>query len=67
MTQNYGSGVCIPYAKLEREEIFAMLRLRQDVFIVEQDCIYQDIDQKDAASAHFFLWEAEPASSALMK
>lgn len=43
-----------------------MLRLRQDVFIIEQQCIYPDIDAKDAKSSHFFLWKGEPHTSELM-
>lgn len=66
MTKCLTEGVCIPYEQLEREEIFAMLRLRQDVFIIEQDCIYPDIDAKDQHSHHFFLWQGEPKTSDLM-
>jgi len=35
-------------------EVYEILRLRNEVFIVEQKCPYQDIDQKDQFSYHLF-------------
>jgi ElaA protein len=32
--------------------LYAYLKLRQDVFIVEQNCVYSDMDQYDAVSQH---------------
>ncbi len=32
---------------LSVSELYQVLRLRESVFIIEQDCIYQDIDNKD--------------------
>ncbi|AZN37395.1 GNAT family N-acetyltransferase [Iodobacter ciconiae] len=32
--------------------LYAHLKLRQDVFIVEQNCVYPDMDQYDAVSQH---------------
>lgn len=32
--------------------LYAYLKLRQDVFIVEQSCVYPDMDQYDAVSQH---------------
>ncbi|MBO2528239.1 MAG: GNAT family N-acetyltransferase, partial [Clostridiales bacterium] len=33
-----------PYEELTRDELFEILKLRNAVFIVEQECPYQDID-----------------------
>lgn len=33
-------------------ELYAILRLRNDVFVVEQNCVFQDADNKDASSYH---------------
>ena len=33
-------------------EIYFILRLRSEVFVVEQDCVYQDIDKKDLEAIH---------------
>ncbi|MFT6101902.1 MAG: ElaA protein [Granulosicoccus sp.] len=34
-----------------------MLQLRQDVFVVEQACIYNDIDEKDKRATHVVGWD----------
>jgi ElaA protein len=33
-------------------ELYNLLRLRSEVFVVEQDCVYQDIDNKDQSAIH---------------
>lgn len=33
-------------------QLYAVLRLRSEVFVVEQDCVYQDIDNKDQRAIH---------------
>lgn len=40
------------YEFLTREELYQVLQLRAEVFIVEQDCVYQDIDGKDDKAVH---------------
>lgn len=40
------------YADLSKEQLYKLFKLRQDVFIVEQDCPYHDIDGKDFDSLH---------------
>ena len=44
------------WTELDRDELYAILALRQRVFIVEQDCPYLDADGADAACRH--LWAA---------
>ncbi|WP_242223167.1 GNAT family N-acetyltransferase [Shinella zoogloeoides] len=36
-------------------ELYALLRLRVDVFVVEQDCAYPELDGKDEAALHLRL------------
>lgn len=36
------------------DELYEILQLRSEVFVVEQDCVYQDIDFKDQKSLHIF-------------
>ena len=43
---------CLPFSKLSTQELYDLLRLRQEVFIVEQDCPYLDTDDKDIHSYH---------------
>lgn len=42
----------IPYEQLTRDQLYAILRLRAEVFVVEQDCVYQDLDDKDQGAVH---------------
>ncbi|QMU63394.1 MAG: GNAT family N-acetyltransferase [Flavobacteriaceae bacterium] len=42
------------FSKLTIEELYRILRLRSEVFVVEQNCIYQDIDNKDSIAFHMF-------------
>lgn len=37
---------------LSIDELYAILQLRSEVFVVEQDCVYQDIDFKDQNALH---------------
>lgn len=41
-----------PFNDLSVQELYEILRLRIEVFIVEQNCIYQDIDSKDHKALH---------------
>ncbi len=38
-------------------ELYKILQLRNEVFVVEQNCIYQDADNKDNVSFHLTGWE----------
>jgi len=40
------------YNQLTKDELYEILRLRSDVFVVEQNCVYQDIDDKDKKAMH---------------
>lgn len=39
------------------DELYRVLKLRQDIFIIEQDCIYPDLDLLDQRSEHLFCLE----------
>jgi ElaA protein len=41
---------------LSIEELYAIMKLRNEVFVVEQNCVYQDADGKDNQSFHFCGW-----------
>ena len=43
------------FSELSTEEIYKILKLRSEVFVVEQNCIYQDIDEKDKKATHLFI------------
>lgn len=40
------------FDQLTTTELYAILKLRSAVFVVEQDCVYQDIDDKDQKALH---------------
>ena len=40
------------FNELSLEELYQVLQLRSEVFVVEQDCVYQDIDGKDQKAVH---------------
>ena len=42
------------FSELSTEEIYNILKLRSEVFVVEQNCVYQDIDEKDQKQ-HIYL------------
>jgi ElaA protein len=41
-----------PFNELSTIELYETLRLRSEVFVVEQNCVYQDIDNKDQKAIH---------------
>ena len=45
------------FHELTIQELYNILQLRSEVFVVEQNCIYQDIDGKDQKAVHIFIKE----------
>ncbi|MBK5241716.1 GNAT family N-acetyltransferase [Clostridium sp.] len=42
------------FNELSSDELYEILKLRSEVFVVEQECIYEDCDGKDKKSYHLF-------------
>lgn len=42
---------------LSADELYRIIRLRNEVFVVEQTCVYQDADDKDQMSKHLSGWQ----------
>jgi ElaA protein len=40
------------FNELTTQELYGLLRLRSEIFVVEQDCVYQDLDGKDVKAFH---------------
>lgn len=40
------------FSELSTKELYDILKLRAEVFVVEQNCVYQDIDGKDQKALH---------------
>jgi predicted GNAT family N-acyltransferase len=45
-----------PFAELTPFEVYALCRLRVDVFVVEQQCPYPELDGRDLEPATVHLW-----------
>lgn len=49
------------FEELTRSELYKILQVRSEVFVVEQECAYQDVDGKDQKSLHLWLEDSEGA------
>ena len=47
------------FEALTKHELYYLLQLRSEVFVVEQDCVYQDIDGKDEKALHVLGFKDE--------
>lgn len=43
------------FRELTTDELYELLRVRNDVFVVEQNCVYQDLDYDDQKAIHLWL------------
>lgn len=50
---------CVRFYELSLDELYAILALRQEVFIVEQNCPFLDADGKDQTALHLMLFDKE--------
>lgn len=50
------SWCCKSFDTLTSAELYSILQLRNEVFVVEQNCVYQDCDDKDPESHHLLGW-----------
>lgn len=44
------------FEELAPSVLYAILRLRSEVFVVEQNCVFQDMDNKDQYCLHLTGW-----------
>lgn len=51
------------FRDLTLEELYAILRLRSEVFVVEQNCVFLDIDNNDQTQLHVMGWALLPPTS----
>ena len=47
------------FSELTTDELYELLRIRSEVFVVEQNCVYQDMDGDDQASVHLWLTDQD--------
>lgn len=48
----------LPFDALSARELHDLLRLRQDVFVVEQNCVFREIDGRDPLAIHLLGYRA---------
>ncbi|HRF19791.1 MAG TPA: GNAT family N-acetyltransferase [Chitinophagaceae bacterium] len=47
------------FEELTPHELYTIMQLRNEVFVVEQNCVYQDADNKDRYSFHLMGWKED--------
>ncbi len=48
---------CIHFNDIKPKDLYQVMQLRSEVFVVEQTCIYQDADGKDEEAHHVLGWD----------
>jgi ElaA protein len=54
---------CLPFEQLSLAQLYAVLAARQQVFVLEQQCLYPDLDGLDQAAHHVLGWSEDAASA----
>lgn len=49
--------ICKNFKELNVEELYTILQLRSEIFVVEQNCPYQDLDGKDLKGYHLMAFK----------
>lgn len=47
------------FDELTTNELYELLRIRAEVFVVEQDCVYQDLDNDDQSAVHIWMTDGD--------
>jgi ElaA protein len=56
---------CLPFDELSTNELYAILKARQVVFVVEQNCPFLDTDDADQQCRHLSGWQVQGGNIAL--
>lgn len=54
------------WQSLGRDALYSLLELRQKVFVLEQTCLYPDIDGLDPEAWHLLGWSTDPQHPGLV-
>jgi len=54
------------FSELRPDDLYAAVRLREEVFIVEQECVYRDADGRDPVAWHLLGWADGPSGRTLV-
>lgn len=58
---------CTPFSELSAAQLYAILKVRSEVFVVEQNCVYQDIDGLDLECLHLVAWTGDQQVAAYLR
>ncbi len=56
-TKHYMQLKIVPFNELSLSELYSILQLRSEIFVVEQNCVYNDLDGNDALAYHILTIE----------
>ena len=51
------------FEELSISDLYEIMKSRQEVFAVEQNCVYQDADDLDKVAWHLIAWETDEQCS----
>lgn len=54
-----------PFEELSLIELYEILKLRSEIFVVEQTCVYNDLDGLDREAMHFMVYEEQQLAAYL--
>ena len=58
---------CAAFSELSAAQLYAILKLRSEVFVLEQNCVYQDIDGLDLECLHVIAWNDDRQVAAYLR
>ncbi len=58
---------CCRFHELTVDQLYAILRARSAVFVVEQNCPYLDMDDADQSSLHLIAWSEDQKVAAYLR
>jgi ElaA protein len=58
---------CLPFGALQPDTLYGVLRLRSEVFVVEQRCLFQDMDGADTHCMHLLGEAASPSGPPVLR
>ena len=58
---------CAAFSDLSAAQLYAILKVRSEVFVLEQNCVYQDIDGLDLECLHLIAWTENQQVAAYLR
>ena len=58
---------CVAFSELTAAQLYAVLTVRSEVFVVEQNCVYLDMDGADPQCMHLIAWTDDKQIAAYLR